>query len=492
MEPLLAHVRSVTRRHFFGQCKVGIGALALSTMLAEEEAARAAAARRESPVAGGLPGLPGLPHHRPRARSVIYLHMSGSPPQQELFDYKPTLVKYSGKPCPKHYLEGERFAFIKGTPKLLGTPYSFAPRGRSGILVSELLPHLSRQIDEIAVLHGMHTDFFNHAPAQMFLYTGVSRFGNPSMGSWLLYGLGSANRNLPGFVVLVSGGKTPSSGKSAWGSGFLPSIYQGVQCRTAGEPVLYVNNPPGMSRTVRRHSLDALADLNRLEHERTLDPEILTRIGQYEMAFRMQVAVPEVMNIGREPPHVLERYGAQPGGASFANNCLLARRLVEQGVRYVQLFDWGWDNHGTSKSDDIMHQLPKKCRETDRPIAALIEDLKERGLLEETLIVWSGEFGRTPMNEKRNNSKFLGRDHHPHAFTIWMAGGGIRGGIEYGQTDDLGYFVVDGKVHVHDLQATILHLMGIDHERLTYRFMGLDQRLTSVTRRSRVVHEIIA
>ena len=265
-----------------------------------------------------------------------------------------------------------------------------------------------------------------------------------------------------------------------------------MQCRTAGDPVLYVSNPKGMSRQVRRRTLDAIRDLNHLQHQRHLDPETVTRISQYEMAFRMQTAVPEVMDVSREPKGILDLYGAQPGGSSFANNCLLARRLVEQGVRYVQLFDWGWDNHGTNKGDDIMHQLPKKCKETDKPIAALIEDLKQRGLLDQTLVVWSGEFGRTPMNEKRNNSKFLGRDHHPHAFTIWMAGGGIRGGITYGATDDLGYFVTEDEVHVHDLQATILHLMGIDHTRLTYKFMGLDQRLTSVTRVSHVKQDLLA
>ncbi len=485
MEPLFESLRETTRRHFFGQCKVGIGAMALASLLAEER--RAVAASRAEGSA-----LPGLPHFRPRAKHVIYLHMAGSPPQQELFDHKPALKKHDGQPCPAEYLEGERFAFIKGTPRLLGTPYEFRPHGRSGTLVSELLPNISRCIDDIAVVKSMHTDFFNHAPAQMFLHTGVQRFGNPSMGSWLVYGLGSENRNLPGFVVLVSGGKVPSAGKSVWGSGFLPTIYQGVQCRSSGEPVLYLGDPRGMSRDVRRRSLDAIRDLNRIRYEQHLDPETVTRIGQYEMAFRMQMAVPGAMDIAREPAHVLESYGASPGGASFANNCLLARRLVEQGVRFVQLFDWGWDAHGTGKHDDIIHQLPKKCGETDRPIAALIEDLKNRGLLDDTLIVWSGEFGRTPMNEKRNNSKFLGRDHHPHAFTIWMAGGGVRGGITHGETDELGYFAAEKKVHVHDLQATILHLMGIDHEKLTYRFMGLDQRLTGVTRESHVQHELIA
>ncbi len=486
MNRYLDHVQTQTRRHFFGQCAVGIGAAALSSMLGDDLAAADPARSATRPLAPRAPDFPA------RAKSVIYLHMAGSPPQQELFDHKPTLVKHSGKECPKEFLKGERFAFIKGTPKLLGTPYEFAPRGESGTLVSELLPHLSGVIDDVAVIKSMRTEFFNHAPAQLFLHTGVSRFGNPSMGSWLTYGLGSESQNLPGFVVLVSGDKTPSAGKSVWGSGFLPSVYQGVQCRTKGDPVLYVSDPGGMDRAGRRRTLDALRDLNRIEYENHRDPETITRIEQYEMAYRMQLAVPEVMDISRESKRTIELYGANPGGSSFANNCLLARRLVEQGVRFVQLFDWGWDNHGTGKHDDIMHQLPKKCRETDRPIAALIGDLKERGLLDSTLIVWSGEFGRTPMNEKRNNSKFLGRDHHPHAFTTWLAGGGIRGGTTWGATDEIGYFVVDGEMHVHDFQATILHLLGIDHTTLTYKFLGLDQRLTSVTRESHVNHALIA
>ena len=484
MNPHLDSVQSSTRRHFLSSCTTGIGGIALASMLGSE-------ASGESRGPSGDGRLP-VSHAAPKAKAVIYLHMSGSPPQQELFDNKPLLVRLNGKECPSRYLEGERFAFIKGTPRLLGSPYRFARFGQGGTEVSELLPHFSEIVDDVAVIRSMKTDFFNHAPAQLFLHTGLSRFGNPAMGSWVTYGLGSENRDLPGFVVLVSGGKTPSAGKSVWGSGFLPSVVQGVQCRTAREPVLYVTNPPGMDRAGRRRTLDALRELNELEYGRHLDPETVTRIRQYELAYRMQIAVPEVMDVAKEARPVLESYGADPGKSSFANNCLLARRLVERGVRFVQLFDWGWDNHGTGKHDDIVHQLPKKCRETDRPIAALIRDLKQRGLLDSTLVVWSGEFGRTPMNEKRNDSKFLGRDHHPHAFTIWMAGGGIRGGITYGATDDLGYFPTENEVHVHDLQATILHLLGIDHTRLTYRFLGLDQRLTSVTRVSRVHGELFA
>ena len=484
-DPEFNAVRAMTRRHFFGQCGTSIGSMALASMLPGH--LLATNSERDAGTETTTIG----PHFAPKARSVIYLHMAGSPPQQELFDHKPALIEYNDQPCPEEYLKDERFAFIRGTPKLLGTPYKFAPRGESGAMVSELLPHLSGVVDDVTFIKSMRTEFFNHAPAQMFLYSGVSRFGNPSMGAWLTYGLGTTNDNLPGFVVLVSGGKTPSSGKSVWGSGFLPSIHQGVQCRTAGDPVLYVSDPKGVNRETRRRTLNALRDLNNLQYEKNQDPETLTRIGQYEMAFRMQIAVPEVMDISKESGAVLDMYGAKPGGSSFANNCLLARRLVEQGVRFVQLFDWGWDIHGTGKHDDIVHQLPKKCKESDQPIAALLKDLKQRGLLDETLVVWSGEFGRTPMNEKRNNSKFLGRDHHPHAFTIWMAGGGIKGGITHGETDELGYHITRDPVHVHELQATILHLMGVDHERLTYKFMGLDQRLTGVTRKSAPLMHLI-
>jgi hypothetical protein len=301
------------------------------------------------------------------------------------------------------------------------------------------------------------------------------------MGSWITYGLGSESADLPAFVVLLSGGTDPTGGKSLWGSGFLPSVYQGVQCRSEGEPILYVSDPKGMSRDTRRRSLDALKRLNELELELFDDPETLTRIAQYELAYRMQISVPDVMDISREPKHVLDLYGAQPGAASFANNCLQARRLVERGVRFVQLFDWGWDTHGTNAGDDIVTQLPKKCKEIDQPIAALVRDLKQRGMLDETLVIWGGEFGRTAMNEARNGSKFLGRDHHPHCFTIWMAGGGIKPGVVYGQTDELSYFITEGKMPVHDLQATILHLLGFDAHQFSFKFQGLNHRLIGPT-----------
>jgi hypothetical protein len=338
----------------------------------------------------------------------------------------------------------------------------------------------------------MYTDQFNHAPAEMMLYTGSARAGNASMGSWITWGLGSESEDLPGFVVLVSGGTDPTGGKSLWSSGFLPSVYQGVQCRSKGEPILYVSNPNGMDRESRRRSLDALRQLNELELKEFGDPETLTRISQYELAYRMQMAVPDVMDISKEPKEVQESYGAKPGDGSFANNCLLARRLIEKGVRYVQLFDWGWDMHGTIPGDDLMNALPRKCKQTDQPVAALIKDLKARGLLDETLVIWGGEFGRTPLNEERNGSKLLGRDHHPHAFTIWMAGGGVKPGLIYGETDELGYRIAHDKMSVRDLQATVLHLLGLDPHKLHYKYQGLDQRLIGPTNEPVVNRKLFA
>ncbi len=471
-----------TRRHFLLEST--LGSLAFGWLLGRW--AQATPSRRYNPLA------PRQPHHRPRAKHVIYLHMAGSPPQQDLFDYKPELVKHHMKPCPEELLKGQRFAFIKGRPKLLGTPYKFRPRGQCGMVISELWKHWGEVVDEVCLIRSMNTDQFNHAPAQLLLYTGSPRFGGASMGSWITWGLGSENENLPGFVVLISGGTDPSGGKALWSSGFLPGVYQGVQCRTSGEPILFVSNPRGMSTNLRRRTIEALERLNQYELKLFGDPDTLTRIRQYELAFRMQMAVPEVMDLSREPKHVLQMYGATPGKSSFANNCLLARRLIERGVRYVQLFDWGWDTHGTAKSNDIVYYLPKKVAQVDRPLAALIRDLKQRGLLEETLVIFSGEFGRTSMNEARNGSKYLGRDHHPHAFSLWMAGGGVRGGLSFGATDDLGYFITEGKVTVRDLQATILYLMGLDPYRLSYPFQGLQQRLIGPTDDPKVRHELLA
>ncbi len=400
-----------------------------------------------------------------KVKNVIYLHMAGSPPHLDLV----RLQARAGAPqrpglSRKTFLKGRRFAFTSGTPKLLGTPQRFAQHGRSGAWVSEALPRLATIADDLTFIKSMHTDQFNHAPAELLLFTGSAQFGRPSLGSWVTYGLGSENQNLPGFIVLVSSGVFPSAGNSDWANGFLPSIYQGVQCRSQGDPVLYVSNPRGMDRPLRRLSLDALRDLNEMQERELGNPETRTRIAQYELAFRMQTAVPEVMDISRETRQTLDRYGAQPGAASFANNCLLARRLVEQGVRFVQLHDWGWDFHGTNPGEAITDGLRTKCRPMDRAVTALIQDLKQRGLLEETLVVWGGEFGRSPFREGRTAaSANLGRDHHPFSFTIFMAGGGLKPGMSHGTSDELGFDVGDNPVHVHDLQATILHLLGFDH-----------------------------
>jgi hypothetical protein len=477
--------RAQTRREFLKNSQAGLGALALATLLQRD-------GKGAAPRPGDNPMAVRPPHFAPKAKHVIYLHMSGAPPQQDLFDYKPKLVELHMKPCPDELLKNQRFAFIKGHPRMLGSPYKFQQRGESGAWVSELLPNVSNVIDEVAIVRSMHTDQFNHAPAELFLYTGNPRAGGAAMGSWITYGLGSENDDLPGFVVLISGGTDPTGGKALWSTGFLPTVYQGVQCRTGGDPILYVSNPKGMDRDARRRSLDALRSLNEYELKQAGDPETLTRISQYELAFRMQMSVPEVMDVRQEPDSIRELYGARPGASSFANNCLLARRLVERGVRYVQLYDWGWDTHGTGPGDDIVTALPKKCQEVDRPVAGLLKDLKQRGLLDETLVIWGGEFGRTSMNEARGGSKFLGRDHHPHCFTIWMAGGGIKGGVNLGATDELGYNIVENPMSVPDLQATILHLLGLDAHKFRFPYQGLQQRLIGVEDGAKVRRELLA
>lgn len=462
----------LTRRHFLKDCTAGIGAAAFMGLASSPTSLNAA---DSNPLA------PKKTHFAPTAKRVIYLHMCGSPSQLDLFDYKPLLQEKNMTDSPEFMYKGNKqLAFTKGVPKLLGSPYKFKKHGKSGAEISELLPHIATQADKIAIIKSLHTDQFNHAPAQLMLQTGSQVMGRPCMGSWLTYGLGSEANDLPAFVALVSGGKVPSAGKSIWGSGFLPSIYQGVQCRSKGDPVLYVKNPKGMTRKDRRRSIDAIQQLNKIQHEQVGDPETLTRIAQYEMAFKMQMSVPKVMDIKKEPQHIHDLYGTQPGKTSFANNCLLARRLLEQGTRFVQLYDWGWDNHGSSPGDGITDALPKKTKQTDKPVAALLQDLEQRGMLKDTLVIWGGEFGRTPFNEARNGSKVLGRDHHPNAFTMWMAGGGIKPGITYGKTDEYGYHITEDKVHVHDLQATILHCLGLDHEKLTYAFQGRDYRLTDI------------
>jgi hypothetical protein len=469
-----------TRRHFLGRASLGLGGLALANLIGQ-----AAEPAADNPLA------PRPSHFRAKAKNIIVLHMSGAPPHLDLFDYKPELVKRNGQDCPDSLLKGKRFAFTSGVPKLLGTPHKFAQHGQSGAWISDALPELAKIADDLTFIRSMWTEQFNHAPAELLLYTGSPNQGRPSAGSWVTYGLGSESKDLPGFIVLVSGGVLPSAGKSAWGSGFLPSVFQGVQCRSGGDPVLYISDPKGMDRSMRRLSLDALRDLNQMQLDELGSGETATRIAQYEMAFRMQVAVPDVMDISREPLRVLEQYGAKPGAASFANNCLLARRLVERGVRFVHLFDWGWDFHGTNPNEDIRDGLTKRCQRMDPPVAALIRDLKARGLLDSTLVVWTGEFGRTPFREGRTAaSKILGRDHHPHSYTMFMAGAGLKPGVNLGASDELGFHAVDNKVHVHDLQATILHLLGLNHERLTYRFQGRDYRLTDV--HGKVVKQVLA
>lgn len=476
--------RMVTRRHFLSRCNSGLGALALAQLAGQTLAAGEAAPDQDNPLA------PKKQMHAAKAKNVIYLHMAGSPPQLDLFDYKPELVKRHMQPCPDELIEGKTFAFIKGKPKLLGPTVKFRQYGETGAWVSEMLPKLSECVDDMCFIKSMHTDQFNHAPAQLLLQTGNPQFGGASFGSWVTYGLGSENENLPGYMVMVSGGTNPSGGKSLWGSSYLPSVYQGVQCRSEGDPILFVGNPKGMSREIRRASLDAINDINRQELQQYRDPETLTRIRQYELAYRMQTAVPEVMDISKESKETLENYGAKPGAASFANNCLLARRLVEQGVRFVQLFDWGWDLHGTAPHDDLQTKFPIKCKETDRPIAALLKDLKARGMLDETLVVWGGEFGRTPMNEARNGSKFLGRDHHPDCFTVWMAGGGTKPG-SFGASDDLGYRVAENGVTVRDFQATLMHALGLNPHKLHFPFQGLNQRWIGPANTPKVRHELL-
>ena len=501
------HLQALTRRHFLSRCGLGLGGAALGSLL--EPGGGRQGRGRSNPMAA-RPG-----NFAPKAKSVIYLHMAGSPTQLELFDYKPVLQQYDSKPCPKEFLEGKRFAFIHPdkNPVMMGPVFKFRQHGEAGTWVSDLLPNIASVADELCVIRSMSTTQFNHSPAQLLLNTGDPRFGSPSMGSWVTYGLGSVNQNLPGFVVLASGGKTPSAGKSLWGSGYLPSVYQGTQCRNTGDPILYLANPQGLDRATRRRQLDTLRALNELQHASIGDPETIARISQFELTYRMQTAATEVMDISREPSDILEMYGAQPGVKSaadlravgdkplaqaddpgFANNCLLARRLVESGVRFVQLYDWGWDHHGASQPEDMKTHLPVKARQIDRPIAALIRDLKQRGLLDETLIVWGGEFGRTPMRENRGGryGKFVGRDHHPFAFTMWMAGGGVQGGLNFGATDEIGYYPAEDPVSVRDLQATILHLLGLDPFKFGVVRSGLNSRLIGPTNEGAVRSEILA
>ena len=457
--------KDVARRWFLQQCGMGLGAVALGHLLAESGFAAPDNSSAPDPLA------PKQPHFAPKAKRIIFLFMAGAPSHLELFDNKPQLAKFDGTLPPADLLKGYRAAFINPSSKLLGPKFKFAKYGQSGAELSELLPHLSKVVDEIAVVKSMVTDAFNHAPGQLLMNTGTMQFGRPSMGAWVTYGLGSESKDLPAFVVFSSGKKGPSGGNSCWGSGFLPTLYQGVQFRSSGDPVLYLSNPPGVNAPLQRDTLDSIGRLNRMRLDETGDPEIVTRINSYEMAFRMQTSAPELMDISKESKDTLDMYGAEPGKPSFANNCLLARRLVERGVRFVQLYHEAWDQH-----DHLVEDITENCRDTDQACAALVRDLKQRGMLADTLVIWGGEFGRTPMVQGGNN----GRDHHPNAFTMWLAGGGVKPGLTLGESDDLGFNVTKDQVHVHDLHATVLQLLGFDHTRLTYKFQGRNFRLTDV------------
>lgn len=467
--------RSVSRRWFFRDCGVGLGGIALNHLLASSGQAASA-------VAPPNPLAPKNAHFPGTAKRVIFLFMGGAPSHVDLFENKPTLTRLDGTIPPAELLEGYRSAFIKPNNKLLGPKWKFQQFGDCGInLAGDLLPHLGSVADEITWVRSMQTDAFNHAPAQILMSTGSQQFGRPSLGAWTIYGLGSETENLPPFVVLSSGQKGPSGGSSNFGSGFLPSVCQGVPFNSVGDPVLYLSNPEGISKSSQRNAIDAINTLNRKRFDSVADPEIQTRISAFEMAYRMQDVAPEVTDISRESQETLDLYGAKPGQSSFANNCLLARRLVEKGVRFVELFHESWDQHGNLKKG-----LAKNCRDTDQACAALIRDLKMRGMLDDTLVIWGGEFGRTPMVQGGND----GRDHHPNAFTMWMAGGGVKSGYVHGETDDLGFNATEKPVHVHDLNATILHMLGFNHERLTFRSQGLDMRLTNV--HGHVVKDLLA
>jgi hypothetical protein len=466
MNPSVINTSLLTRRDFFQRSGLAFGSLALSTLLRGT-----LGAAQQNPLAAKNPMF------KPRAKRVIYLHMIGAPSQLDLFENKPELMKRDGQVCPESLLKGRRFAFIGGKMQLAGSKYQFARHGRSGQEMSELLPHLAKVADDIAIVKTLHTEEINHAPAQMFLHTGFGRGGRPGFGSWVTYGLGTENQDLPAYTVLLSG-PPGGAGTTLWGNGFLPSVYQGIQFRSSGDPVLFLTNPKGQSQTDRRRIFDTVKSLNETQLADVGDPEIATRISQYEMAFRMQTSVPELMDISKEPKSVLDLYGAKPGASSFANNCLLARRLIERGVRVVELYDSDWDHHAA-----LATRLPAKCKDVDQAMSALITDLKMRGLLDDTLVIWGAEFGRTPLRQgvdgdgKGTNP---GRDHHKDAYTMWLAGGGIQGGVTYGRTDDFGFSPVENPVHVHDLNATILHLLGLDHERLTFKYQGREFRLTDV------------
>jgi hypothetical protein len=484
MTPDQTRLLQRTRRHFFRDCGVGIGQLALASLLNDGNIFAANAPSLANPMA------PRPPHFPPTAKRVIYLFMAGGPSQLEMFDYKPKLAEYDGKNTPPSVLKGQRFAFMdsftKETPKLLGPRRKFKQYGQTGRWVSDELPHIGSIVDELTFTHTVKTENFNHGPAKIYINTGSTVFGRPSMGAWVTYGIGSESEDLPGFVVLQSGPRGPRGGALNWGAGFIPTAYQGVPFRSGGDPILDLSSPPGFDRQRQSDTLSAIRELNQHRLDVTGDPEISTRISQYEMAFRMQTSGPELIDFSTESKETLEAYGVEPGAKSYANNCLLARRLIERGVRFVQLYHTDWDHHG-GPNENLGSAFSGRCLEVDRPTAALVKDLKQRGLLKDTLVVFGGEFGRTPMGEVRES---VGRNHHIAAYTIWFAGGGMKPGVTFGQTDELGFFAAEDQVHVHDIQATILHVLGLDHTKLTYRYLGRDFRLTDVS--GEVLHKMLA
>jgi uncharacterized protein (DUF1501 family) len=470
---------AITRRHFFQDCGVGLGKIALAGLLTDSLAGRASAARRGDPLA------PRKPHFAPKAKRVIHLFMAGAPSHLDLFDPKPALAKLEGKPLPPSVIMGQRYAFIRPDAAVMGPRFKFRKAGKCGADLAEVLPQLAKVADDLCIVRSVHTDQFNHAPAQIFFNTGFPQPGRPSLGSWVLYGLGAETKDLPAFVVMSTGSGI-SGGSANWSSGFLPTVYSGVRLRNQGAPILNVTSPKGVDARLQRDSLDLAGALNKKRLGEVGDPEIATRIASYEMAFRLQTSAPELMDLRKETKETLALYGADPDKPSFARACLLARRMIERGVRFVNIYHEGWDAH-----TDVTGNHKKNCGETDRGSAALITDLKRRGLLKDTLVIWGGEFGRTPMVETNPAlGRSLGRDHHPQAYTMWLAGGGVKAGLTYGATDDLGFHVVKDPVHVHDLQATILHCLGFDHEKLTFRYRGRDFRLTDV--HGRVVKDILA
>ena len=464
--------QDVTRRWFLQQCAVGLGGMALGNLIGGNASAA---------ITGTNPLASRKPHFAAKAKRVIYLFQAGGPSHLEMFDHKPELAKWDGKLPPPELIKGYRSAFITPNSTLLGPKFKFARHGQSGAELSEIVPHLAKVADDIAIVKSMHTDAFNHAPAQIMMNTGSQMFGRPSFGSWATYGLGSETQDLPAFVVFSTGGKGTSGGASNWGSGFLPSVYNGTLFRSTGDPVLYLSNPKGMDDEVQRDSLATIKKLNQKKLDSVGDPEIATRINSFEMAYKMQSSAPDLMDLSKEPKHILDLYGVEPGKVNYASACLLARRMIERGVRFVQIFHESWDQHG-----GLVGDLKKNCKNTDQASAALVMDLKQRGLLEDTLVIWGGEFGRTPMVQGGND----GRDHHPNCFSMWMAGGGIKPGLTLGESDDFGFNATKDKVHVHDLHATLLHLLGFDHTKLTYRFQGRDFRLTDV--HGEVVEKLLA